>query len=91
MENKKQFFALYLGQEILIYAPDPLYKRKVNGHHLENAHDFTIELTPLSLISDEDAIEFYDSLFPENRYSKQEKIFSGIYYLTNPNEDIFFT
>src|SRR5690606_15494725 len=46
----------YWGQEVLLYPADPLYKRAVNSYHLDNINDFIAELTPLSQISDEDAM-----------------------------------
>ncbi len=55
-ENKQKFFALYWGQKVIDFGVDKL---EVDGKlfRVYELDDCVAELTPLSMISDEDAIE----------------------------------
>lgn len=68
LENKAKFFALYWGQSVY---NNPKIKNGgficLSGRNLKNG---CLELTPLSQISDEDAIEVFDILFG---YSESHK------------------
>jgi len=56
LENKQRFFAQYVGQEVYVWHTNE--KDTVNDKTLfYNAVNGILELTPLSMISDEDAIE----------------------------------
>lgn len=59
IENKAKFFALYWGQNVLMSAvSDGTVRTKVLGEYFEGElRGAFLELKPLSLISDEDAIE----------------------------------
>ena len=55
LENKARFFAQYFGQHVLYFSSD--FLRKIDNLTLDSIEDDDfLELKPLSLISDEDAI-----------------------------------
>jgi hypothetical protein len=55
-ENKAKFFAQYWGQKVLRITPYELVQVGISGWNLKH-EDFYLELTPISAITDEDAIE----------------------------------
>ncbi len=62
LENKAKFFAQYFSQHVLYFSSD--FLRKIDNLTLDSIeNDDFLELKPLSHISDEDAIEFFDILF----------------------------
>ena len=64
LENKARFFALYWGQSLIMMPNIGMYQ-KIPIHHvnLNYIQDCILELTPLSDITDEDAIEVYDLVY----------------------------
>lgn len=64
IENKAKFFALYWGQEVLYFeSPEGINPFTINSNNMWGSGDFDqkkdawLELTHLSMITDEDAIE----------------------------------
>ena len=78
LENKAKFFAQYFGQEVLIANPHVNQKNPFKCEQPFIYHNTDIawlELTPLSQISDEDAIEiskFYPSFGSDIRNAVKE-------------------
>lgn len=76
IENKAKFFANYFGQKVGRYKPE------FENHFISLKHsvsdDEYLELTPLSQISDEDALQvskILDANFDENTLSDSARIF----------------
>lgn len=57
LANKMKFIALYWGQSVRLYKDDSVSKSTIKTWDLEHPEDVFLELTPLSQISDDDAIE----------------------------------
>ena|SRR5690606_30921608 len=85
LENKPKFFALYWGQKVLRCKTfnattgnglSGLMNVDVNSETIKE--NWFLELTPLSQISDEDAIEVYKIILGEDTSStKDDMIFYG--------------
>jgi hypothetical protein len=73
LELKTRFFALYWGQDIAKDYDDSLHIT-VNPHIVEWTNNFYLELTPLSQISDEDAIEVAKILFGDDISESELKV-----------------
>lgn len=71
-ESKAKFFALYWGQLIGLGLNGQLDINK-SKFKAQSAFTECIELKPLSSISDEDAIEYFDILWYENHKSKSKE------------------
>jgi len=74
LENKERFFAQYYGQKVLT-SEKVIELTKVDRFWAWGHKGYYLELTPLSMISDEDAIEIMD-LF-ENNFDRDIKIVQG--------------
>lgn len=84
LDNKRKFFALYFGQELLSWK-DKLVKRLCKVEEIseidirEDFEFYFLKLTPLSKISDEDAIKCWenDNYIPsENDVKNVERLFT---------------
>lgn len=102
LENKAKIFAQYFGQKIL-YILDEDYPKLNNIPHLIeglslynildnrfNPHSYYIELKLLSSISDEDAIELWDKLYPKSNRANAEKIYAVFSSIVKDYNDYSF-
>lgn len=78
LENKKKFIAQYWDQEVMLSEVENKQTFKADE---DNFHRWIpecyLELTPLSLISDEDAEKCVDILFSENHVGYSDKVEYG--------------
>lgn len=84
LENQAKFFAQYWGQRVLMYdGNDTGYPYLVNARHI-NDDGFYLELTPLSQITDEHAIEVGKILY---NYLRSPNGLSGDEYHLKTGKD----
>ena len=78
-ENKARFFALYWGQDVLKWHKNfnVLEKQKVEAQIIHWIQFITLELKPLSSISDEDAeaIDLTSEKFDEEGWFDKDELF----------------
>ncbi len=90
LENKAKFFAQYWGQKVLYVGGIGLAPIGTNGWNLKHP-DFFLELTPLSDITDEDAIEFFDIVWSKvgthKNKSREFKIDFGKDWAESPTSE----
>jgi hypothetical protein len=80
LELKAKFFALYFGQKVFHCSLNQKVPHKNTFGRLIKSRD-RLELTPLSQISDEDAIEVFNLLLPDSNDDNDGKIFFGKTYV----------
>lgn len=87
LENKKKFFAQYWGSPSVMSVGLKLHG--VNGYtlHIMDAN-YTIVLKPLSLITDEDAIECNEIMRFYLKENIREKILELIEYYMNKQSNV---
>ena len=89
-QEKANFFAQYLGQEIMSYPHNSGCLMYVGGINMTNLSDEYIILTPLSMITDEDAIEVATQQGFHNKHvtiSKENQIQYGKEIAETLNEE----
>ena len=69
---KGRFFVQYWGVKCMYVGGVGLVEIGTGGWNLKHP-DFFLELKPLSKLSDDDAIEYFDILWHENHHSKSKE------------------
>lgn len=83
VENKRKFFAQYFGQQVLRISSTNLKYVDTNWNWGHPSH--YLELTPLSKISDEDAIEMANIIGNCSHISDESKVSQLNDLLSTPN------
>lgn len=87
-ENKAKFFAQYWGQEVMVV---PYHSTKLIPVHVYQNMDvrqYSLELKPLSQITDEDALELFNLISPDWKDCSNEISFGKAYASGYDEKDI---